>query len=708
MLRRMSRAAPAVTQAPPSLPAMVPPSTIDLAWLAVVPAVAIVAPALRWLAPPLARTVMPTPSWHVFPSVRSLIVPEPLEQLRYFMALATPVLIIGFALLLRWAAVRRSWSRARWCGPGVVAVQLLVVAGAGYCWADQADRRPWFTGVNLVVALVVAGALLALVRRGLVARSIGRAWTVVAMVAAVLLTVVWLLPALYGNAAITHASGILTYHLQFTMNELLTVANDQAPLVGYASQYTKLLPYLVAPVLGVTGTSVMAVTGIMWALSLASMLAVYLALRTVTGNAVAALLLYVPFLAVSNYTLVEEGPERILLANLYGVVPLRVTAPFVVAWLMTLELKRPHRGARVALFVAGGLAAANNIEYGLPCLGALFVGLLCARNAGGWTWSECKRLVTEAVAGCALAVVAVCVLTLATSGTLPDLKYLAQFNRAFAIEGFGLVPMPAYGLHVVVFLTFCAALTVAAVASATGSAFARRSPVLVGALAYSGVLGLGSYAYWVGRSAPDALFSLFPTWGFTVCLLVWTIVREAGPRRSPALRTVAVPAVLVLTFFGLMATVVVQIPSPAAQIRRLTAESLLAGDPPASSLACVTSPRADRPCPIAPASFEHKAAVRFVEANTEPGERVAILTGMGHSIAMDSGVRNVSPYSHPDAIAFAEQMDFLFQALERAKGTKVFLGLSYPEIAVVLRQRGFVPGAYDATSELTEWQPARR
>lgn len=685
---------------------MTGPSTTDLAWMAVVPAVAVVLPSMLWLAPPLACAVMPKPSWQIFPSIRSLIVPEPVEQLRYFMALATPLLIAGVALLLRRQSRRQRWTRGPWYDAAVIGVQLAVVGGAAYCWVDQADRRPWFTSVNLVVAVVIAGALLALARRGLAVRPAHRTATVLAIAIATTLTVVWLLPALYGNAAITHSSGVLRYHLQFTMNELLTVANDQAPLVGYASQYTKVLPYLVAPIVAVTGTSVATVTGMMWLLSVASMLAIYLVLRAVTGNAVAALALYVPFLAVSNYTLVEEGAERIVLANLYGVVPLRVTAPFLVAWLLTRELRRPRRRFRIALFLLAGLAAANNLEYGLPCLGALLVGLFCGRNAEGWSWKETKRLVAEAAAGCALALVTVCGITLATAGKLPDPRYIGQFNRAFAIEGFGLVPMPTYGLHVVFFLTFCAALVVALVGTATGATFAKRAPVLAGALGYSGALGLGAYAYWVGRSHQDALFAVFPTWGFAVCLLVWLIVHEGREART-SLRTAAIPALLVLTSFGIMATVMVQVPSPLAQVRRIAAKSIATGDPPASSLACLTSPRPDKPCPIAPANFEHASAVRFVDANTNPGERVAILTGMGHVIARDAGVVNVSPYSHPDSIAFVEQMDFLFEALKDAKGRKVFLGPSYPEIAIVLRQRGFLPGAFDQTSELTEWQTAR-
>lgn len=699
----MSRSALTETEAPLVYGPAPTPTYFDLAWLAVVPAVAIVLPTMIWLAPPVARNVMPKPAWHVFPSLTTLIVPEPVEQLRYFIALGTPLVILAFCLLFRWQSDRRSWTRGRWCDPAVIAVQVSLLAGLSYCWADQAGRRPWFSTVNLILGLVFAGALFALLRHGLILRRPGRTWSVVAVITAGVLTLVWLLPALYSDASITHASGVLRYHVQFTMDELLTVANGRAPIVNYASQYTKVLPYLVAPVVAVVGTSVTTVTGIMWALSVVSMAAIYMTLKTVTGNAIAALFLYAPFLAVSNYTLVREGPERIVLATLYGVVPLRVAGPFVVASLLALELRRPRRWARVGLVAFAVLAAVNNLEYGLACAGAVLAGLFCGQGAGPWSWARSKVLLAEAVAGVGAGAVTVCVLTLATTRSLPRPEYISHFNRAFAIEGFGLVPMPTFGLHVLFFLTFCAAFVVAVVASATGSEVAGRSPVLVGALGYSGVLGLGAYSYWVGRSHQDALFAVFPTWGFTVCLFAWMIIREGGRLDGRNLRTVVIPAMLLLTCFGVMATVIVQVPSPVAQWGRMTSGSISSGDPAPSSIVCLTSPQPTKPCPIAPDSFRHESAVRFVEANTTRGERVMVLTGLGHLIALESGVVNVSPYSHPDAIAFTEQMDFVFKSFARTGATKIFLGLSYPEIAGILRQRGFVPGPYDKTSGLTEW-----
>lgn len=673
-----------------------------MAWLALVPTIAILLPTIIWLAPPLARAVMPEPSWHAFPSIEPLIVPEPLEQVRYLIALFTPLVAAGFFLLARRWSI---WTHRALQGATVAVVQVSLLVVMAYCWVDQATRRPWFSTLNLLLAMAFAGVMLALLPRSkLAVRPVSRRAGTVLFVVAGVVTALWLLPSLFGDSTIASAQGEIRYHLQFTMNELLSVASGRAPLVDYASQYTKLLPYAVAPVTAVVGVSTGTVTATMWVLSVTAMLAVYLTFKAVTDNAVVAMALYLPVLAVSMYMLSRAGDERTFLANLYGVVPLRVFGPLLVGWLLTRELRRPRRLGQILLFLVGTLVAVNNLEYGLPCVGGLLAGLWCARGAGGTSWSQTKSLLTNAVIGGGIAAAVVCLLTLGTTGSLPDPRYISHFNQVFAVEGFGLVPMPPFGLHVLFFLTFSGALVVAIVASETGSLVASRSPVLVGALAYSGVLGLGAFSYWVGRSHPDSLFAVFPTWGLTVGLLVWLVISEVTARPGSIALTGVVPAALVFTSFGLMATVLPQMPSPSGQFRRLTSGSPPSVDAPASSLACVLSPRPEKPCPLEPESFRHSAAVRFVERMTTPGEHVMILAGLGHLIGRESRVVNVSPYSHPDAIGFLEQMDFVLEPVDRGEATKIFLGISYPEISRVLQERGFVVVAQDETSELTLWQ----
>jgi hypothetical protein len=208
-------------------------------------------------------------------------------------------------------------------------------------------------------------------------------------------------------------------------------------------------------------------------------------------------------------------------------------------------------------------------------------------------------------------------------------------------------------------------------------------------LAYSGVLGLGSLSYWVGRSHPLALFGVFPTWGLCIALLSWWVLTRAAARRTaPAatLRLWALPSVAVLTAFGLMVSAIAQFPSPRAQLWRLEARAAPTAQPQTGALAV--------------SSFDLSDAARFVEQNTSPGEQVTILASLGHGIAERSGVVNVSPFSHQDSIVFAQQMAMVLRAADEAGVNKVFLGPSYPEIPVYLRESGYVAKAQDQESQL--------
>jgi hypothetical protein len=94
--------------------------------------------------------------------------------------------------------------------------------------------------------------------------------------------------------------------------------------------------------------------------------------------------------------------------------------------------------------VVGGLVALNNVDVGVPALGATLAALL---------WG----------------------------GSGPT--------------------MPLLGLHVAIYLTYVAAIGTATVRAVRG----EDGRLLTGLLAWSGVFGLGVGAYFAGRSTPDDL-----------------------------------------------------------------------------------------------------------------------------------------------------------------------------------------------------------
>ncbi len=671
-----------------------------LAWLALVPTCLVVVAAVGWLAPAIAPWVTPDATWRALPTVRKLgfIRPEPVDQVRYLFGLAAPLMVVALAYL-GWRQVAGLRVRARLTA-AVVAVQVAGLAFLTVCWVLQRRHLHWFSGWDLLAGVAVAGALLVVANRTgfftVTPARQPRAVPWIALVAVIIVSGLWLLPAVVHDSNLADAHGAVRFHLQFSYDEFLSVVNGRTPLVDFAPLYSRLLPFAVGPIMGVFGATVGTFTWTMWVLSLVAVVAVYLTFRTVTGSPLTAALLYLPFLAMTLFPLLRAGDEWIFLANLHGLVPLRVVGPLVLAWLCAVQLKRAPRGGSLALFVLAGLAAVNNPEFGLSGLAAVLVGLWCGSDRCVPGLRLAGMYLAQAVAGLLIAITLVSLLTLARSSSLPAWDYLNHFQRVFAVEGFGMIPMPLVGPHLAIYLTFVAALVGAVSTVMKGCPPEKR--ILTGMLAYSGVLGLGSLSYWVGRSHPVGLFALFPTWSFCAALLAWWVL-SAVPRRSP-LREAnvwvsALPSLAVLTVFGLMASAITNFPAPATQIRRVggTAESDARAQPFAH---------------LDPgSSFDRSAAVRFVADHTRPGERVGILASIGHGIAERSGVSNMSPYSHQDSIGFEEQIAFVLGDIEESGGRKIFLGPAYPEIGAYLERRGYVLTARSEESWLSLYTPKR-
>ena len=141
------------------------------------------------------------------------------------------------------------------------------------------------------------------------------------------------------------------------------------------------------------------------------------------------------------------------------------------------------------------------------------------------------RLGLEALGGGAIAVALVSALTLAVGGGLPHFGMLFEFPRIFGTEGFGLLPMPSVGFHLVVYATFVAAIAVAAVRGLAGD-----DRLLSVALAWVGIFGLGVGAYFTGRSHPHVLIDIFTVWSYALVLLaivaIRSILRRPGRRRG--------------------------------------------------------------------------------------------------------------------------------------------------------------------------------
>jgi hypothetical protein len=651
------------------------PSVLDArtaAWLAAVPAAALALVAIVALGPALGDLLLPAPAGRLGTRAAAAARPEPTEQARFLIALSAPLLLSALTVAL----VRRPSAAPVRPALAARAAELLAVLIVAACFVAQRSQAPqtggyettpvvYFTPPSIGVAVAVAAALALMVRSARVRAGAAR-WLaetrprrVAAALAAVAAVAVALLPAINTDSSIAQVFEPVSFHMQFTYDETMAVLNGRSPLGDFVAQYGALWPYALAAGMSVLGSGLAAFTGMLAALTGLALLAQYDILRRLTRSSIAALLLFLPLLATNGFRLHGPAVNRFSLINYSGVMPLRYAGPFLLAWLVVRHLDgaRPRRAW--ALFLAAGLVVLNNTDFGLPALGATIAALAWTRR-----WPDApglRRTLLEAAGGLAAALALVTALLLARTGSPPDLSLLFRYARVFAIDGFAMLPIqPLFGVAIALFLTHVAAIGVATVRALRG-----ERDALTGALAWSGVFGLGAGSYYVGHSLSEVLIYTFPPWALSLTLLTLVTLRALTARAGRGAR----PAELaVLVGFGLLVCSLAQTPAPWQQLRRIASHG--------------------------PPQLARPLGETFVAQHTHRGEAVLIVALLGHRTAENLGLRDVEPYTGAKSIFSLEQLEDSVAALRAAGGRKLFVepANAYEEPAAWLRG-AFAPRA---------------
>ncbi len=683
---RRLRWPPALRRSPQAARAESFLSPAEWAWIAAIPTALIAAAAIVLLGPVLGDVLFAPTDARFWSGFSNQVNPEPAELGGYVAALCVP--LVFAALVGAGSGLRVPATRAR-RGLLVPAAQLAFLAFIVWCFVAQRTPpiavlgEPELVFVSyfpqpallaaaigtLAIVLVVRSAQARALMRNLARETRGRA-TLAGLVAVALITL-WLLHAVYTERTIGASYPEVLYHVQFTADETYAVLDGGSPLVDYVAQYGSLWPYLFAAVMAVVGDSL----GVWFVLAVTTtglgMLAIYAVLRRVAGSSLCGLLLFLPVLAASFHQMAGTFDNRYTFANYYGTFPLRYAGPSILAWLVARQLGGDAPRRAWLLFAAASLVVFNNADAGIPAFGATVAAVVWGGRVP-ITRYGIARLALAIGAGFGTAFALTSVLTLVRAGALPNLEFLVRFSRLFASAGFGMHPLFAIGLYLVVFVTFVAALGAATVLRFQASS----DRTLTGMLAWGGVFGFGAGAYYVGRSTPEDLFALFFPWAFVLALLV-----------VPALRSISrfswrpAPVAPITAVFGLllMAASLAQTPTPWGQLERLSEDG--------------------------PASFAAPTGQSFVADHTRPGEPVAVLAIFGHRIAANLDVANVSPYANVLSMPTVEHFEEMLRALREAGGHKVFMQPKYTtdEMQVLLTNAGFHFVTEDARGETTLW-----
>jgi len=641
----------------------------QVAWIAALPCALLTVLAVALLGSPLGHAVFAPGDETFWPRVPVRV--EPVEHARYVLALLGPTALAAAVLIGTRRAPRAGDAVVR---AVVLSTQLVLLTFVALCFLAQRDvvlgttwpawqQARFFTGPTLAVAALVPLCTLVLMRRRAVAARMAslvretRARRHAALALAVLFAATWLLTAVVTDASLANTNLDVGEHVLWSLAEPFAILNGHTPLVDFHAQYGQLVPYVAAAAMAVFGSSLGVFSVTMVIGSALTLLAVYALLCRIARSSLVALALWAPFVATGFF--MKHGPfdDRFGPANLFPLWPIRYGGPYVLAWLLVRHVDGAAPRRAWILFLLAGLTALNNPDFGLPALAALTVGLVLARPPR--SRRALGRLLGEAAGGVLAALALVTLLTLARAGELPHLGWALEFSKLYGVDGWALLPMPRLGLHLVVYLTFAAAIGTAAVR------LARREAdrTLTAALAWSGTFGLCAGAYFAGRSHPQVLIDLFSPWALALVLLTLAAGRALAARawRRPQ------PAELAVLFgFGLLICSLAQTPTPWSQVQRI-------GD------------RAPEPV------FKQRAAAAFVAQHTRAHEPVAILIPLGHRIAYDTGRDNVSPYASIESMPTRQQLARTIAALRDAGGDKLFISTYFTvgEAVAAMQRAGF-------------------
>jgi hypothetical protein len=579
--------------------------------------------------------------------------PEPTKHGRYVVAVLAPLLLVGAILVV---ARRPPALPARVTRALVLSAYALVLALVAVALLNQ---HPTFTSAEelvqeptplifglwkvLVSAALVLG-LVTLLRRGVryprIARPERETRLIrgIALMVAVSFIAIWVLKAVTTDGL---AFGVVSLNFPCSLTDAAAVLDGRTPFVDLNPIYARLLPYLCVPVLSAFGTNALSYSTFMALLVGLALLAVYSVFRRITRGSVFALVLLIPFVATSDISLpIAQGVDAGLDTSpmmLAGLWPMRYGGAYLLAWLVVRHIDgcRPRR--TWLLFFVGGLVMIDNLEFGSAAAAATAAALLCARPPS--SARDVLRLAGNVVGGLLGAFAIVTLITLMRSGLLPDFSLLLEWPRIFTTLGWLSMPLRTWELHLVVYATYVAAIAVAVVR------LARRDEdaMLTAMLAWSGVFGLLSAGYLVGRPDAQKLTGILSGWSFALSMLVIVCVRTLAARRWRA----TVPQLLTLFGFGLSLCSLATISLPQEQIDRLRG-------PPADPSYLPT-------------------AKQFIGERTRPGEKVVALVPMSYVITHELRLRNVAPYVFINEMIAQSQWTRLISTLRREHVQAIFI-----------------------------------
>jgi hypothetical protein len=620
---------------------------------------------------PLLVPAHPIPNKELFVNFAAASLrPEPLKAVRYLLLIGTiPIIFFVWLKLKVDERICRAYPALALALELVSQVFLLAFVLHGltqtnFFFDPISQERYWYTAAVIIAA---SWGLFALNQK----RELLKGWVYEWAIPLVALgfVIINLSSDVFTWNALTHGVQDIAIHLPGTMDQCAAALCGRTMLVNYFPIYQNLSEYFLQPVFGIVGLSPLSFTLAMAVIAATGFALVYAVLRLITGQARWAAALFIPYVTMS-FCVISPAVERMNNFSYYQNGPLRYFGPWVAFFLTACCYARPGKLIQFITFFTGTLVAINNLDFGLPALAGSFMAfLLVDLNGDLCSFRRARDITLQAILAGASAISLVVVFTLMRSGSFPQFDKLIDYQRVFAVHGFFTVPLPDGLFYWFPLITWMVAIFLGL--QGVFEAKPNKNGLLSALLIFSGIYGCGSAMYFVGRSRWENLIALFPTWGLSLVLVLWTYFPSAVAawRKGgiPQRVILAIPIGLGCIAYAFSWSHIIDTPNPVEQWRRITA--------PASAANLLPFTLLDK-----------------LKETAKPGETVMIIYPHANWLARQAGLNNSFPFIYRYTMLLRSQLDLTMGILRRENIHKVY-GCLPEEMQRELTNMGFVKRA---------------
>ena len=193
--------------------------------------------------------------------------------------------------------------------------------------------------------------------------------------------------------------------------------------------------------------------------------------------------------------------------------------------------------------------------------------------------------------------------------------------------------------------------------------------------------------YYVGRSHPAVLITIYAAWAFVVALLVHRALADlktAQLRDRERSRSIhAIPVVAALAVCAGLSPLALDVPPIGQDYERLSKG-------PAAQAASVPSP-----------------IVSLISKYVKKNERTVIIYPYGHLLAVQASVNNVFPFAHPNSVLLVDQSRLVLDRINQLPvGHNHVFAQLVPAVAEIMSLTGFEQ--IDAYGDFTVWRGPSR